>query len=547
MSILTKALAATVGIQYQGVKDQSATNAPDGLSTAIFCGRYKRGRLDKPFAVTDDNIAARLGYDPMNPDYMAVRDCLDLGVPQVYVQRVRAGFVDPGEGPGPGDWDNYNLPETTIGMDDEGNITLTDTGAELTIVFSMFDVMDDGCNLEVSFYQRAGASTVTGLADVVGQLVWKDADTGQELYRLSGLMAERAGGVTLAQAAEDSELFDSFVVTLAGVDADVAANCLASDAGNLPNTLGRKKVVLALTAVPGVSETVPAAFYTRTANTLITGEVRPDYLALAQTSDLALITTLMRVMDKLNIHLAGDVDPSVSVDSATSAVISISAQDHRVSWYWNPTESRPRDAVSSRGARITRPVVGVQIGYRLLRNAGTDSLGVPPIHVPVAGYNFPIPFKAIRSRADIVLDEAALIRLAEAKINVVVLERLNAGARFIFGDCLTQYDSQTSALRLTNSAEIETFTANGVIELIRRQLLTNTDSFIERADTDCRQFLDACVTAGLLKPAKDLGGKPYELSISAREDRPFDAVDVDFKRRPEGAVRAAYLTTTINK
>jgi hypothetical protein len=166
----------------------------------------------------------------------------------------------------------------------------------------------------------------------------------------------------------------------------------------------------------------------------------------------------------------------------------------------------------------------------------------------VAGYNFPLTtFKAMRPRADITLDEAALNQLAEAKINVVIQERLNSGTRFIFGDCLTQYDSETSALRLTNAAEIETLTANGVIEIIRRQLLTNTASFIERADTDCRQFLDACVTAGLLKPADDLGGLPYTISISARESRPFDAVDVEFKRRPEGAVRAAYLTTTINK
>jgi hypothetical protein len=323
---------------------------------------------------------------------------------------------------------------------------------------------------------------------------------------------------------------------------------LAGAAGNAVNTLGRNKVSLDIPAVDGAAEAAPDSFYTAMANTLITGQVRPDYLAIAKTSDLLLITTLMRVMDKLNIHLLGDIDPTLSIDSAIAASDAIEAKDHRVVWYWNPTESRPRDAVSTRGARINRPVVGVQVGYRVLRNAGTDSRGVPPIHVPIAGFNFPIgKFKAMRPRADITLDEPALNRLAEAKINVVIQERLASGTRFIFGDCLTQYDSKTSALRLTNAAEIEAFTANGVIELIRRQLLTNTASFIERADTNCRQFLDACVSAGLLKPAADLGGFPYTLTIMAREDRPFDAVDVDFKRRPEGAVRAAYLTTTINK
>lgn len=547
MSILTKVLAAAVGIQYAGVQDQSETNTIDGLNNAVFCGGFKRGPLNKPFAVTADNIRARLGYDPTNPDFMAVQDCLDLNVPKVYVQRFRAGFAELVGASG--DFDDYTLPETTIGMTSAGVVSLSATLATLTIVYSMYDVMDEGCSLNVSFSQRAGASTVTGLADIVGLLVWKDATTGEELYRLSGLMGARGTDLTLAQAAEDSELFESFVVTrVSSTDVLVAASCLAGAAGNLPNTLGRNKVTLTIPAVAGAAETIPDAFYTDTANTLITGELRPDYLAIAQTSDLTLITTLMRVMDKLNIHLFGDLDPTLSIASVIAAAEAIEAKDHRVVWYWNPTESRPRDAVSARGARITRPCVGVQVGYRLLRNAGSDSRGVPPIHVPVAGFNFPLTtFKAMRPRADITLDEAALNQLAEAKINVVIQERLNSGTRFIFGDCLTQYDSETSALRVTNAAEIETLTANGVIEIIRRQLLTNTASFIERADTDCRQFLDACVTAGLLKPADDLGGFPYTISISARESRPFDAVDVEFKRRPEGAVRAAYLTTTINK
>lgn len=96
MSILTKVLGATVGVQYQGVQDQSETNTIDGLNNAVFCGRFKRGPLNKPFAVTADNIRARLGYDPTNPDFIAVQDCLDLGVPKVYVQRFRAGFAQLG-------------------------------------------------------------------------------------------------------------------------------------------------------------------------------------------------------------------------------------------------------------------------------------------------------------------------------------------------------------------------------------------------------------------------------------------------------------------
>ena len=37
------------------------------------------------------NIRGQLGYDPKNPDYIAVQDCLDTGVPSVQVLRVKGG------------------------------------------------------------------------------------------------------------------------------------------------------------------------------------------------------------------------------------------------------------------------------------------------------------------------------------------------------------------------------------------------------------------------------------------------------------------------
>jgi hypothetical protein len=39
--------------------------------------------------ITQDTIKARLGYDPENPDYQAVQDCIDV-VGRVWVLRVAA-------------------------------------------------------------------------------------------------------------------------------------------------------------------------------------------------------------------------------------------------------------------------------------------------------------------------------------------------------------------------------------------------------------------------------------------------------------------------
>lgn len=112
--IQSKILGEAVGIQYQGVKDESEINQTGGLTTGYFVGRFKRGFMSKPFTVTATNFQALLGYDPSNPDYLAVEDVFNRGVPSLQVLRVGspAGKVTaPGDGgTGGGDTDNSQLP-----------------------------------------------------------------------------------------------------------------------------------------------------------------------------------------------------------------------------------------------------------------------------------------------------------------------------------------------------------------------------------------------------------------------------------------------------
>ena len=86
--IQSKILGEAAGIQYQGVKDESEVNQTGGLTTGYFVGRFKRGFMSKPFAVTAANFQALLGYDPSNPDYMAVQDAFALGISELQVMRV---------------------------------------------------------------------------------------------------------------------------------------------------------------------------------------------------------------------------------------------------------------------------------------------------------------------------------------------------------------------------------------------------------------------------------------------------------------------------
>lgn len=84
----TKILGEAVGVQWQGVTDQTETNTAPGLTQAIVIGRFKRGEVGKAMIIHQGNIRGQLGYDATNPYYIAVQACLDAGVPSVQVLRV---------------------------------------------------------------------------------------------------------------------------------------------------------------------------------------------------------------------------------------------------------------------------------------------------------------------------------------------------------------------------------------------------------------------------------------------------------------------------
>ncbi|AYA01709.1 hypothetical protein BEN74_01630 [Acinetobacter sp. WCHAc010034] len=93
----TKILGEAVGIQRQDIIDRTEEQIAEGLTGAVILGRFKRGRVDAPMAIHQGNIRGQLGHDPKNPDYIAVQDCLDTGVPSVQVLRLGQNEEDSGE------------------------------------------------------------------------------------------------------------------------------------------------------------------------------------------------------------------------------------------------------------------------------------------------------------------------------------------------------------------------------------------------------------------------------------------------------------------
>ena len=92
------------GIQTQPTIDRSEATSPPSTSTAVIVGKFKRGIVGRPFVVTNTTYKAILGYDPMNPSYLAVEDAFNLGINKLSVLRTGgAGAADGGEGEGEGE------------------------------------------------------------------------------------------------------------------------------------------------------------------------------------------------------------------------------------------------------------------------------------------------------------------------------------------------------------------------------------------------------------------------------------------------------------
>ena len=79
------------GIQTQPTIDRSEATSPPSTSTAIIVGKFKRGIIGRPFVVTNTTYKAILGYDPMNPSYLAVEDAFNLGINKLSVLRTGGG------------------------------------------------------------------------------------------------------------------------------------------------------------------------------------------------------------------------------------------------------------------------------------------------------------------------------------------------------------------------------------------------------------------------------------------------------------------------
>ncbi|WP_352309081.1 BspA family leucine-rich repeat surface protein [Psychrobacter sp. W2-37-MNA-CIBAN-0211] len=86
--IESKTLGHAAGIQRQDIIDNSESTDLPASQNGVIMGRFKRGRMDKPFAVTVNNYKALLGDDPFSPSFTVVDDAFIAGAGTLMIMRV---------------------------------------------------------------------------------------------------------------------------------------------------------------------------------------------------------------------------------------------------------------------------------------------------------------------------------------------------------------------------------------------------------------------------------------------------------------------------
>lgn len=77
MTQTVNVLGQSVAVQFSGIEDRSGTAPINGNSNGLIVGSFRRGRIDKPMYITNNNIRSELGYEPSNRYYQAVQNALD--------------------------------------------------------------------------------------------------------------------------------------------------------------------------------------------------------------------------------------------------------------------------------------------------------------------------------------------------------------------------------------------------------------------------------------------------------------------------------------
>lgn len=412
----------------------------------------------------------------------------------------------------------------------------------IVLGFSLANVLDPAVYLLVSVNQIENINNE--LAEHSLSLKFIDRDTDDVVYNVSGMLVSDENQtnsiVAVMNALED---FDNvqLLITPVEIDADIIDMMSDQFYYNKMNGDGRN---FERTTIPAGTAGDVKELY----DLVTTQDDQPTVMYMQLGDDLSQFTEMTRIATRLGVRLIVELDPTLTLDQAIETTNDLNAFNMHVMFIWAPIIARPINAVGLKGKKVPRYCGGVLLAHYLKRQANVNAQGIPAIHRPIAGFDYPFSFIGIQQAPDLVLNDQALKRLARAQINIVKRERFPQGIRFILNDVLTGYGDNTSVLKLANASEISMFIDNRLKEICKRHMLKDMDGTIGDATKEAKRFLEACTTKTrpLLRKSQELGGF-FQLSITPNEASPDDKIDLECAYRPQGAGRVFYLKTAVTR
>lgn len=412
----------------------------------------------------------------------------------------------------------------------------------ILLTFSLANVLDRAVVLMASVHQIENEEDT--LAEHSLKLNFVDMDTDDVVYSISGMLVSDENKtnsiVAVMNALED---FDNVQlgITENRDDAYIIGKMSDQFYYNKINGLGRNVERVAIPS--GTAGDVKELY-----DLVTTQDDQPTVMYMQLGDDLSQFTEMTRIATRLGVRLIVELDPTLTLDQAIETATDLQPENMHVMFIWAPIIARPINAVGLKGKKVPRYCGGVLLAHYLKRQANVNAQGIPAIHRPIAGFDYPFSFIGIEQAPSLVLNDQALKRLARAKINIVKRERYPQGIRFVLNDVLTAYSDNTSVLKLSNASEISMFIDNRLKEIGKRHMLKDMDSTCNDATKEATRFLEACTTKTrpLLRKSKELGGF-FVVSYTPNEASPDDKIDVNCAYRPQGAGRVMYLNTSVTR
>lgn len=527
------------GVQLNPLADQTDGTALDNTDQVVgMIARLTRGRIDKPFRVTRNNLIAKTGpaesmrINGLNEGKLQLYEALQNGAAAGVVQRiVSADAVK--------SYAVVNFSGTPSTTAEEVEFTVVDQPptAGFSLYLQHHDCFNDGIKISV----HSDKTPVSGEATPNKEITLRLLDvSGSVIHEFSG---------SLDPLAKDDYGVSRYLPDVAATLTDAVTLVVAAGAEMLPtsNAYGRNVVGADKWATSGRltlftegTTTYDEADIDRCIGLMRNTMLQYGYLLSGGSQNVSLVAKLGALGIETNIPVKIDVPGNLSPDAAMTWQRQFNFDSHYIHYNWAPLEAD--DPLN--GGRAVWGVGGLQAGYSCSRNSRVNAKGFAPKNYPVAGKEWPINRVSIRQLFE--PEDVELSDLARSQINPAIYVVYNGGGRFVFSDSLTSAKSLVSYRKLQNVAEMSLTMDNWVTLQSKELLQLPMKQFIKRMSQFMTVVLDGAQASEWLVPAKNLpGNAAYAFEVVPSEVKPADTVLINYWTSYDGVARQVTVQQTL--